>query len=141
MSYEEIILDHWRHPRNKGRLPKPDASAVEANPLCGDVVRIELKINDQVLQDIRFEGEGCAISLASASVLTELVQGKPVAEAAGITDEALLSALGGVVRTRLSCALLPLRALRKALGQHRSPDDGGPPPGEPPSAGRCTSSG
>lgn len=115
MSYEEVILDHWRHPRNKGRLPHPDASAVEANPLCGDVVRIELAIIDEKVGDVRFEGEGCAISLASASVLTELVQGKSVAEAAAVTDEDLLSALGGVVRTRLTCALLPLRALRKAL--------------------------
>ena len=115
MSYEEIILDHWRHPRNKGRLPHPDASAVEANPLCGDVMRIELRIENAIIQEVRFEGEGCAISLASASVLTEHVQGKPVAEAAEMTDEDLLSALGGVVRTRLTCALLPLRALRKAL--------------------------
>jgi len=121
MSYEEVILDHWRHPRNKGRLPNPDASAVEANPLCGDVVRIELQIENAVIQEVRFEGEGCAISLASASVLTELVQGKPVAEAAGMTDEDLLSALGGVVRTRLTCALLPLRALRKALGATTPP--------------------
>jgi len=126
MSYEEVILDHWRHPRNKGRLPKPDASAVEANPLCGDVVRIELAVREGRVEDVRFEGEGCAISLASASVLTELVKGKPVAEAAGMADEELLSALGGVVRTRLSCALLPLRALRKALAglQGRTP---GPP--------------
>ncbi len=123
MSYEEVILDHWRHPRNKGRLPKPDASAVEANPLCGDVVRIELAVRDGRISDVRFEGEGCAISLASASVLTELVKGKPVAEAAGMADEELLSALGGVVRTRLTCALLPLRALRKALAgpQGRTP--------------------
>lgn len=121
MSYEEVILDHWRHPRNKGRLPHPDASAVEANPLCGDVVRIELQIENAVIQEVRFEGEGCAISLASASVLTELVQSKPVVEATGITDEDLLSALGGVVRTRLTCALLPLRALRKALGAKAPP--------------------
>ncbi len=120
MSYEEIILDHWRRPRNKGRLPHPDAAAVEANPLCGDVVRIELGIKDQTIQDIRFEGEGCAISLASASLLTELVQGKPVLEAARVADEELLSALGGVVRTRLTCALLPLRALRKALASGSS---------------------
>lgn len=123
MSYEEVILDHWRHPRNKGRLPNPDASAVEANPLCGDVVRIELAVRDGRISDVRFEGEGCAISLASASVLTELVKGKPVVEAAGMADEELLSALGGVVRTRLTCALLSLRALRKALAglQGRTP--------------------
>lgn len=115
MSYEEVILDHWRHPRNKGRLPNATGSAVEANPLCGDVVRMEVRVEDGVVAEARFSGEGCAISLASASLLTELSVGKPVVEVAGMTDDALLSALGGVVRTRLSCALLPLRALRKAL--------------------------
>jgi nitrogen fixation NifU-like protein len=114
-GYEEVILDHWRHPRNKGRLPNPTGSAVEANPICGDVVRIDVRVEDGIVADARFSGEGCAISLASASVLTELVVGKPVAEVAGMPDEAILSALGGVVRTRLSCALLPLRALRRAL--------------------------
>ncbi|MBC7169731.1 SUF system NifU family Fe-S cluster assembly protein [Candidatus Bipolaricaulota bacterium] len=120
-GYEEIILDHWRHPRNKGRLPDATGSAVEANPLCGDVVRIEVKVEGEVLAAARFTGEGCAISLASASILTELVEGKPVAEVEKLTDEDLLAALGGVVKTRLSCALLPLRALRKALAAHPPP--------------------
>jgi len=115
MSYEEILLDHWRHPRNKGRLPDATGSAVEANPLCGDVVRMEVKLENGKVVDARFSGEGCAISLAAASLLTEIVQGKSVADAAAMTDEDLLAALGGVVRTRLTCALLPLRALRKAL--------------------------
>lgn len=120
-GYEEIILDHWRHPRNKGRLPDATGAAVEANPLCGDVVRIEVKVEGGVLAAARFSGEGCAISLASASLLTELVEGKPVAEVEKLTDEDLLSALGGVVKTRLSCALLPLRALHRALGQAPRP--------------------
>lgn len=124
MSYEEIILDHWRHPRNKGRLAHPTGSAVEANPLCGDVVRMEVRVENGILAEARFTGEGCAISLAAASLLTELITGKPVAEVGEMKDEDLLSSLGGVVRTRLSCALLPLRALRKALGfesQGRTP--------------------
>jgi nitrogen fixation NifU-like protein len=120
-GYEEIILDHWRHPRNKGRLPNPTGTAVEANPLCGDVVRMDVQVEDGIVADARFSGEGCAISLAAASVLTEHIVGKPVAEVAGMTDEAILSALGGVVRTRLSCALLPLRALRRALATSSPP--------------------
>lgn len=115
-GYEEIILDHWRHPRNKGRLPSPSASATEANPLCGDVVRLDFALRDGRIEDVRFEGQGCAISQAAASILTEMVKGKPAAEAGAITDPEMLSALGDVVKTRLSCALLPLQALRKALG-------------------------
>ncbi len=116
MSYEEIILDHWRHPRNKGRLPAPDAVAVEANPLCGDTVRLELALHNGQIADVRFDGEGCAISQAAASLLTEMIKGKSVDEAQALTDEDMLAALGHVVKTRLSCALLPVRALRKALG-------------------------
>lgn len=121
MSYEEIILDHWRHPRNKGQLHHPTASAVEANPLCGDVVKMEVRVENGVVAEARFSGEGCAISLAAASLLTELITGKPVAEVERMKDEDFLSSLGGVVRTRFSCALLPLRALRKALGTSPHP--------------------
>ncbi|HEU68195.1 MAG TPA: SUF system NifU family Fe-S cluster assembly protein [Candidatus Acetothermia bacterium] len=120
-GYEEIILDHWRRPRNKGRLPDATGSAVEANPLCGDIVRLEVKVQDGAIAAARFTGEGCAISLASASLLTELITGKPVAEVERMKDEDLLAALGGVVKTRLSCALLPLRALRRALASEGPP--------------------
>ncbi|HAZ27873.1 TPA: Fe-S cluster protein [Candidatus Acetothermia bacterium] len=118
-GYEEVILDHWRHPRNKGRLHDPTGAAVEANPLCGDVVRMEVQVENGTVVGTMFSGEGCAISQSAASLLTEIVQGKPAADAAAITDEELLTALGGVVRTRLTCALLPLKALRKALAAAR----------------------
>lgn len=113
--YEEVILDHWKNPRNKGRLPNPDLVGVEVNPLCGDAVRLELKVADGKVADVRFEGQGCAISQASASLLTELIRGRTLEELRNMKDEELLSALGGVIQTRLKCALLPLQALRKAL--------------------------
>jgi nitrogen fixation NifU-like protein len=126
-GYEEVILDHWRRPRHKGRLPDATGSAIEANPLCGDVVRLEVRVEGGTIADARFSGEGCAISQAAASLLTELIVGKPVAEVERMQDEDLLSALGGVVRTRLSCALLPLRALRKALAAGGQGQRTGPP--------------
>lgn len=113
--YEEVILDHWRNPRNKGRLEDPDLVGVEVNPLCGDAVRLELKVAEGKVTDVRFDGEGCAISQAAASLLTELVKGRTLEELRTMGDEELLSALGGVIQTRLNCALLPLRALRRAL--------------------------
>jgi nitrogen fixation NifU-like protein len=113
--YEEVILDHWRNPRNKGRLSAPDLVGVEVNPLCGDAVRLELKVADGKVAEARFDGEGCAISQAAASLLTELVQGRSLAELKGLKEEEILSALGGVIETRRNCALLPLRALRRAL--------------------------
>ena len=115
--YEEVILEHWRNPRNKGSLENPDIDVVEANPLCGDVVRLQLSVKEGRVKDVRFEGQGCAISQAAASLLTEMIKGKTVSELKEMKDEELLSALGGVIKTRLSCALLPLRALRKGLSE------------------------
>jgi len=115
--YEEVILEHWRNPRNKGSLENPDIDVVEANPLCGDVVRLQLSVKEGTVKDVRFEGQGCAISQAAASLLTEMIKGKTVSELEEMKDEELLSALGGVIKTRLSCALLPLRALRKGLSE------------------------
>lgn len=115
--YEEVILDHWKNPRNKGRLPHPDLVGVEVNPLCGDAVRLELKVSDGKAEEVRFDGQGCAISQAAASLLTELIQGRTLDELRAMKEEELLSALGGVIQTRLNCALLPLRALRRALGR------------------------
>ncbi|MGQ9699747.1 MAG: Fe-S cluster assembly sulfur transfer protein SufU [Candidatus Bipolaricaulaceae bacterium] len=115
--YEEVILDHWKNPRNKGRLPKPDLVGVEVNPLCGDAVRLELKVSEGKVEEVRFDGQGCAISQAAASLLTELIQGRTLEELRAMKEEELLSALGGVIQTRLNCALLPLRALRRALGR------------------------
>ena len=115
--YEEVILDHWKNPRNKGRLPHPDLVGVAVNPLCGDAVRLELSLSDGKVKEVRFDGQGCAISQAAASLLTELIQGRSLEELRKMSDEELLSALGGVIETRKNCALLPLRALQRALAQ------------------------
>ena len=74
--YREIILDHYRNPRNKGRLPNADVSIHDSNPLCGDEIDIHLKVEEEKVKEIKFEGRGCAISQASASMLTEMIVGK-----------------------------------------------------------------
>ncbi len=114
-GYGEIILDHWRRPRNKGRLPAPDREAVEANALCGDVVRMQLELEGTRVSAAMFDGQGCAISQAAASLLTERIKGKPVGQLAQLADQEMLSALGELTSTRSSCALLALWALRQAL--------------------------
>ena len=76
--YRETILDHYRNPRNKGRMTNPDVSIHDSNPLCGDEIDIHLKIEASIIKDIKFEGRGCAISQASASMLTEMVINKPL---------------------------------------------------------------
>jgi nitrogen fixation NifU-like protein len=113
--YRENILDHYRNPRNKGQLEDPTHTHEEDNPLCGDVIRIDLHVNDQnVIDEVRFDGQGCAISQASASMLTEMIEGKTLEEAKELSKEDILEALGiEIGPVRLKCALLSLK-VRKA---------------------------
>ena len=132
--YQELILDHYRRPRNKGALDKPDASAEMKNPLCGDEITLQVAFTGKGVGDLRFSGRGCSISQASASMMTQLVKGKDVSEInalrhrfremmlgdpTALTDEKLgsLRALSGVARfpARVKCALLAWNALESAL--------------------------
>lgn len=111
----EIILDYTRNPRNKGRLVEPTVAHEERNPTCGDVVRIELLIEGDVVTEVRFDGRGCSISQAAASMLTEMVEGKTLDEVRTIAKEDLLEAVGMPLGpARLKCALLSLKALKVA---------------------------
>ena len=115
--YRENILDHYRNPRNKGHLDNPTHVHEEHNPLCGDVIRIDLRVNDEdVIEEVRFEGEGCAISQASASMLTEMIQGKTLEEAKQVSKDDILEALGiDIGPVRLKCALLSLKVLKSGV--------------------------
>ena len=118
--YSETLLDHFRHPRNYGSLPTPDISNEQFNPLCGDRIRIELKVDHSIVNEVRFKGDACAISTAAASLLTELILGTDIAELGGISDARLISALESDIQpARLQCALLPLQALREGLKSYK----------------------
>lgn len=111
--YREFILDHFRNPRNYGRLEGADISHEEHNPLCGDVVGLDFKLEDGTIADVRFHGRGCAISQASASLLTERLKGLRLEDAREISRDEVLEELGiQISPARLKCALLPLRALK-----------------------------
>jgi len=114
--YSEIILDHFRNPRNYGSLPSPNVAFEDVNPLCGDRIRIELQVRDGVIEAARFKGDGCAISLAAASILTELVLGAEVTDTDVVSADKLLSALKSNIRpARIKCALLALETLRSGI--------------------------
>jgi nitrogen fixation NifU-like protein len=131
--YQEVILDHNRHPRNKGRLEEPTGHAEGYNPLCGDMVSLTLITENGLVKDIAFDGQGCAISTASASLMTEAVKGKTVEEAeqlfrefqdmvtetgeAGEHDLGELEVFSSVREypVRIKCAILPWHALHAAL--------------------------
>jgi nitrogen fixation protein NifU and related proteins len=114
---QENILDHYKHPRNHGVLEQPTVSREEHNPLCGDRVRIDLLVQDDVIADIRFSGRGCTISQAAASMLTETIKGHSLVEAKGFSQDELLELLGiPIGYSRRKCAFLSLKALK--VGAH-----------------------
>ena len=111
--YSPALLRHWRKPKNFGELPDADGVAEELNPLCGDRIRMEVKLRGDVVEDLRFKGDACAIALASASVLSELVRGRPP-DAGG--EALILAELGAEIPpVRMQCLRLPIQALQKAL--------------------------
>ena len=114
--YSDILLDHFRRPRNYGDLTAPDISYENLNPLCGDRIRIDVRLNNSIVEEARFKGDGCAISLAAASLLTELLRGIPIDELSNFSDDRLIRALESDIKpARIVCALLPLEALRAGL--------------------------
>jgi nitrogen fixation NifU-like protein len=112
--YREIILDYYRNPRNFGKIESPDIALRESNPLCGDEIEIQVKFDGDKVKDIKFNGKGCAISQASASMLTEMVMGKSLEEMKKVGKEDILESLGlpNLGPARIKCALLSLKTLK-----------------------------
>ncbi|TMD35448.1 MAG: SUF system NifU family Fe-S cluster assembly protein [Chloroflexi bacterium] len=120
--YREYILDHYKNPRNYGRLDNPDITHEEDNPLCGDVVGMDFRVQEGVIEDIRFHGRGCAISQASASLLTERLKGMALDDAKKIDKHDVLGELGiQISPARIKCALLSLKVLK--VGAYGLADD------------------
>ncbi|MFL5692177.1 MAG: Fe-S cluster assembly sulfur transfer protein SufU [Ktedonobacteraceae bacterium] len=114
--YREYILDHYRNPRNYGKLEQPTVHAEDSNPLCGDQLGIDLLIEGDRISEVRFKGRGCAISQAAASMLSEMIEGKSVEEVVRLGKDDILEALGiDISPARTKCAFLSLRILHRGL--------------------------
>src|SRR5262245_5281308 len=114
--YSEIILDHFRNPRNYGSLDSPDIVYEDVNPLCGDRIRIELRVRSGLVEEARFQGNACAISIAAASILTELIVVAEIDRHEVISSEKLLSSLKTEIKpARMKCALLPFEVLQAGI--------------------------
>ena len=119
--YSATLLDHFRHPRNYGSLDSPDVSNEQFNPLCGDRIRLELKLEDSRVYEACFKGDACAICTAAASLLTQIILHQDIEQLADLADERLISALESDIQpARVQCALLPLVALRAGLKDYES---------------------
>ena len=114
-SYGPTVLDHFQNPRNSGVMQNPDLVGEAGNPVCGDRMRLYLRLAHGRVTEVRFQTFGCSVAIAASSMLTELVQGRTLAELAGITNDDIVEALGGLPEAKAKCSVLAEEALRSAL--------------------------
>ena len=118
--YSEKVMDHFRNPRNVGVIENADGVGEVGNAKCGDIMTMYLKIEDDVVQDVKFETFGCASAVASSSMATELIKGKPVSEAMKLTNKAVAEALDGLPAYKMHCSVLAEEAIQSALDDYYS---------------------
>ena len=116
--YSEKVMDHFRNPRNVGVIEDADAVGEVGNAKCGDIMKMYLKIEDDVVQDVKFETFGCGSAIASSSMATELIKGKPLSEAAQLTNQAVTEALDGLPAHKIHCSVLAQEAIQAALDDY-----------------------
>ena len=113
--YSEKVMDHFRNPRNVGYMADADGVGEVGNAKCGDIMTIYLKIRDDIIEDVSFETFGCGSAIASSSMATELIKGKPVSEAMALTNKAVAEALDGLLAVKMHCSVLAEEAIKSAL--------------------------
>ena len=113
--YSEKVMDHFRNPRNVGVIENPDGVGEVGNAKCGDIMKIYLKIDGDIISDVKFETFGCGSAIASSSMATEMIIGKTVQEALEVTNKAVMEALGGLPPVKIHCSLLAEQAVHAAL--------------------------
>ncbi|NLJ83814.1 MAG: Fe-S cluster assembly scaffold protein NifU [Halanaerobiaceae bacterium] len=118
--YSEKVMDHFRNPRNVGSIEDADAIGEVGNPVCGDIIKLYLKIKDDVIEDIKFKTFGCGAAIATSSMVTELVKGKTLDEALQISNKTVAEALDGLPPVKMHCSNLAADALHKAIKQYRN---------------------
>ena len=115
MLYSEKVMDHFRHPRNVGILEHPDGVGEVGNAKCGDIMKIYLKIDQDTVSDVKFETFGCGSAIASSSMATEMIKGKPIDQVMKLTNQAVVKALEGLPAQKLHCSVLAEEAVKAAL--------------------------
>jgi nitrogen fixation protein NifU and related proteins len=117
--YNPLVMDHFTHPRNMGEMDDPDGVGEATNPVCGDTMRLFIKVADNRVVDVKFLTFGCAAAIASSSITTEMIKGKTIDEVLGISDQDVVDALGGLPPTKLHCSILAEKALNAAVADYR----------------------
>jgi nitrogen fixation NifU-like protein len=124
--YSDKVMDHFRNPRNVGVIEDANGIGEVGNAKCGDIMKMYLKIEDDVVQDVKFETFGCGSAIASSSMATELIKGQPVSEAMKLTNKAVAEALDGLPDYKMHCSVLAEEAIRSALEDYRKRQEASP---------------
>lgn len=122
--YTEKVMDHFTNPRNVGEIADADGVGEVGNPTCGDIMRIYLKVKDNIIEDVKFKTFGCGAAVATSSMATELVKGKTIEEALELTNKNVAEALGGLPPAKMHCSNLAADALHKAIEDYRNKQQG-----------------
>ena len=122
-AYSDELLEHFEHPHNRGLIEAPAGAGAMRNPVCGDFLQVTVEVEDGMVRRMGWEGKGCLPSLGAASILSEIVRGRPVGEAMGFDEDQLIAAVGGLPTTKLHSAALAIGALRAALRQYQAGQD------------------
>lgn len=113
--YSDIVMDHFMHPRNVGEIENPDGVGQVGNAKCGDIMKMYLKIRDNVIQDVKFETFGCGSAIASSSMATEMIKGKTIDQALAVTNRQVVDALGGLPAHKLHCSVLAEESIKSPI--------------------------
>jgi len=116
--YSEKVMEHFQNPRNVGEIPDADGIGTVGNPICGDVMRLYIKVKDGIIQDAKFKTFGCGAAIATSSMVTEMVKGKSVEEALKISNKAVAEALDGLPPIKMHCSVLAEQALKAAIDDY-----------------------
>lgn len=124
-AYSDKVMEHFMHPRNVGVIDDPDGVGQVGNPVCGDIMKMYIKVEDDIITDVKFQTFGCGAAIATSSITTEMVIGKKLDEAKKISSQAVAEALRGLPAKKLHCSNLAADALHKAIADYEKRSDGG----------------
>jgi nitrogen fixation NifU-like protein len=117
-AYSEKVMDHFMHPRNVGEMPDADGVGQVGNPVCGDIMKMFIKVKDKIITEVKFQTFGCGAAIATSSMATELIKGKSLDEALTLTNKAVAEALGGLPQVKMHCSVLAEEAVQAAINDY-----------------------
>ena len=118
MAYSEKVMDHFQHPRNVGKMDDADGVGEVGNAKCGDIMKIYIKVKDDIITDIKFNTFGCGSAIAASSMATEMIKGKPISQALELTNKAVVEALDGLPPAKIHCSVLAEEAVKAAIDDY-----------------------